>query len=206
MPVAVRAVALVCAVALAALPCDGAAPPSGSGFTVNYFAYGSNLAAAVREGRRGLSPISQTPGVVRDYKLAFNVRGFSAREPAFASIAAAPGDECHGGVYELSLRDWATVCATEGVPFAYRVVQVEVEPYAGGEAVQAWTLDAQVPSFFGEAPPSERYLTLIRDGAKELGLTTNWQERLAKVKVAPGGSPTVERAAQFEKRKDATFV
>merc|ERR1719424_270716 len=166
---------------------SAAVPRSGGGLTVRYFAYGSNLAASVREGRRKLSPISAAPGFVKDHRLAFNMPGFSPSEPAFASIARAPGEECHGGVYELGLSDWAKLCASEGVPFGYRVTDVEVELYAG-ERVQAWTLEGGLPAFVGDLPPSERYLALLRDGARELGLTRAWQERLAQVQTAPRGT------------------
>ena len=97
-------------------------PPSADGFRVAYFGYGSNLAASVREGRRGLRPLScevrshpltclpqlrlsnasskstHQAGFVRDERLAFNMPGFSPIEPAFASIVPSKGDECHGAV------------------------------------------------------------------------------------------------------------
>ena len=97
-------------------------PPSADGFRVAYFGYGSNLAASVREGRRGLRPLScevrsypltclpqlrlfnpitkptHQAGFVRDERLAFNMPGFSPVEPAFASIVPSKGDECHGAV------------------------------------------------------------------------------------------------------------
>jgi hypothetical protein len=179
--------------------------PASASVTVRYFAYGANLAAAVREGRRQLSPVSAAPGLVRDHRLAFNVPGFSPMEPAFASIARAPGDECHGGVYELSVSDWLRLCASEGVPFGYRVCGVDVELY-DGSTVPAWTLEAGLPSAFGDLPPSERYLQLIRDGAQELGLTRTWQQRLAQVQAAPFGTRAPMRAQGFERRSDSTFV
>ena len=173
--------------------------------TVKYFAYGSNLAESVREGRRGLSPLSTEAGFVRDHRLAFNVPGFAPTEPAFASIAPANGEECHGGVYELSVNDWLRLCASEGVPFGYRVVEVEVQQYAGG-SVSAWTLEAGLPSFMGDLQPSERYLSLIRDGAKELGLTRAWQEKLAAVPTAQFGTRAAERSADYERRRGEVFV
>jgi len=192
--------ALLCPALLSA-----AVPRSGGGVTVRYFAYGSNLAASVREGRRKLSPISAEPGFVKDHRLSFSVPGFSPAEPAFASIARAPGQECHGGVYELGLSDWAKLCASEGVPFGYRVVEVQVTKYSG-EYVQAWTLEGGLPAFVGDLPPSERYLELLRDGARELGLTGAWQERLAQVRTAPWGSGRrPPRAFAFE-RPGAKFV
>ena len=36
----------------------GGLSPSADGFRIAYFGYGSNLAASVREGRRGLKPLS----------------------------------------------------------------------------------------------------------------------------------------------------
>ena len=153
----------------------------------------------------GLRPISTSPGFVRDHRLAFNLPGFSLAEPAFASIAPAVGEECHGGVFELSLADWARLCATEGVPFGYRVVEVDVELYGGG-CVSAWTLEGGVATPFGDLSPSARYLDLLREGARELGLTRQWQERLAAVPAAPLGSRPALRSESFERRPQSTFV
>ena len=65
--------------------------------TVNYFAFGANLAASVREGRRRLRPFSTRPGLARNERLAFNIPG-SLLEPSMASISPAEGEECHGAV------------------------------------------------------------------------------------------------------------
>ena len=110
-----------------------------------------------------------------------------------------------GGVYELGLADWAKLCASEGVPFGYRVIEVQVELYSGNR-VPAWTLEAGSPSVLGDLPPSERYLSLLRDGAQELGLTRAWQERLASVAVAPLGTRAPLQAEQYERRRGATFI
>ena len=54
--------------------------------------------------------------------------------------------------------------------------------------------------------PSERYLSLIRDGAKELGLTRAWQEKLAAVPTAQFGTRAAERSADYERRRGEVFV
>ena len=180
-------------------------PSSADGLSIRYFAYGSNLATSVREGRRSLRPLTAAPGLVRDERLAFNMPGFSPLEPAFASIAPAPGEECHGGCFALTLEDWARLCASEGVPFGYRVREVPVELYTG-EVVSAWTLSAGVVRSPVDLPPSERYLSLIRMGAQELGLTRAWQERLAKIPTALMSSPAVKVSETFEDRQGATFI
>jgi gamma-glutamylcyclotransferase len=181
-------------------------PAPETSLTVRYFAYGSNLATSVREGRRQLRPLTTEAGLVRDQRLAFNVPGFGPMEPAFASIAPSPGDECHGAVFELGLGDWLRLCLTEGVPTAYRVRKVDVELYGGGR-VSAYTLAGGLPlPARMDLPPSPRYLTLIREGARELSLTSAWQERLAAVPTAPFGTEPERQVEDFELQRDAVFV
>ena len=189
------------------------------GLSIRYFAYGSNLATSVREGRRGLRPLSTAPGFVRDHRLAFDLPGMGPAEPAFASIRPAAGEECHGGLFELSLMDWSRLCASEGVPFAYRVAEVDVQRYDGASA-PAFTLIGNVRTPFGDLQPSSRYLELIRDGARELGLTDAWQDHLASLQAAPFGtqprapssSPPQQQQQEeeqrraFERRRGATFT
>ena len=91
-------------------------------------------------------------------------------------------------VFELSPADWARLCLSEGVPTGYRVRQVSVELY-NGRTVQAYTLSPSLLRAPVDLPPSERYLGLIRKGARELKLTGAWQDRLAAVKTAPFGTP-----------------
>lgn len=190
--------------ALSSVPPPASSP---SDFSVRYFAYGANLAASVREGRRGLSPLSSEPGFVRGERLAFNVPGMGPAEPAFASIQKSdqPDEECHGGCFELTVADWLKVCATEGVPFAYRVRSVNVNLY-NGQTVPAFTLDGNGLPF--QMPPSARYLALIREGARELQLSRAWQDKLAEIQPAPFGSqPSGNgRAEPFENRDGETFV
>ena len=92
-------------------------------------------------------------------------------------------------VFELSLADWAMLCLSEGVgvPGGYRVRQVAVELYCGA-TVHAYTLAPGLLRAPVELPPSARYLGLIRKGARELGLTGAWQDRLAAIRTAPFGS------------------
>ncbi len=171
-------------VLLALLPCASAYD---GGIYFKYFGFGSNLAASVREGRRGLRPVTQKPGVVREHRLAFNVGAGFGPEPAFASLARAPGESCHGAVFELETLDWLRLCASEGVgsPLGYRLVEVPVQLY-DGSTVRAYTLSAGLLRLPADAAPSERYLTLIRDGARELGLADEWLEQLDAIEPSSG--------------------
>jgi gamma-glutamylcyclotransferase len=176
-----------------------------SDFTVRYFAFGSNLAKSVREGRRGLRPVAAAPGFVRDWRLAFNVPGLIPLEPAFASMVPAKGEECHGAIFTLTAQDWGRLCLSEGVPTAYAVCEVPVNLY-DGSAVQAWTLSPGLLRSPVDLPPSERYVSLLRTGAQEQGLTSAWQERLSQVPTAWLGSPATHGVRDFERRSDSTFV
>ncbi|KAL1519274.1 hypothetical protein AB1Y20_022803 [Prymnesium parvum] len=146
--------------------------------SVRYFAYGSNMAAAVLTGVRRISPLEKRCGVVRDHRLAFTVPGF-ALEPSFASCDPAKGERLHGVCYSLTLADWLRLCASEGVPAAYRVTTVDVHCYDGAE-LPAYTLSAALPLPVS-LPPSRRYLNLLRQGAREAGLDPEWQRKLEEM-------------------------
>lgn len=47
--------------------------------TVEYFAFGSNMATSVLQGRRHCTPLAAAPAIAPDYHLAFNIRGFPYR-------------------------------------------------------------------------------------------------------------------------------
>jgi hypothetical protein len=179
----VNLILVICATILAC--CDS---------LVLYFAYGSNMNSSVMKGRRALDPISQTPAFCAGHRLAFSALGFPPLEPSFASIEPSTiKNLCHGVLYDLNQLDWLKLCASEGVPFAYQIIAVEVRPYAPNEdtwssstvpTVKAFTLRARQPQtiLFGVKPielvPSRRYMGLLRQGAKEAGLATSWKDYL----------------------------
>ena len=209
--------------ALSALSWRPPPPTRGAeGLSVAYFAFGANMARSVLTGRRGVVPLDAAPGRVKGHTLAFNLPGIPLVEPAFASIERAePDAECHGVLYTLTPEDWLKVCATEGVfsPFGmggYRVVSLPVALY-DERTVPAFTLQAggaRVPSAMS-LPPSERYLNLLKEGARENGLSLEWQRYLARIKPSPfsvvqpperprADDPRRQRA--YERRSGATFV
>lgn len=168
--------------------------------TVSYFAYGSNMNSEVLEGRRGVRPLRQEPAVCFGHRLAFTALGLPPFEPSFASLEPSRSgeDRCHGVLYTLSTLDWLRVCASEGVPLGYGVVEVDVLPYAphalheplptmthGRTAAltlryrQPQSLLLSLPQL--ELPPSRRYMDLLRSGAKEGGLAEPWRRKLAEL-------------------------
>ena len=111
----------------------------------NYFAYGSNMALSTMINLREIEPISYTPAILPNHELLFNVPGLPYVEPSFASVEPTKimindkydnmnaTDDCivHGVLYELTEKDFITICRTEGVPFAYQLHRCKPIPYTG---------------------------------------------------------------------------
>jgi hypothetical protein len=105
-------------------------------------------------------------------------------------------DECHGALIRLSADDYERVMASEsvsGTRYAvrdYQEVVVTAVPYdKSKEPIKAVALSViphvRLPQ---DVAPSDRYMQLLRDGARELGLVDSYQEFLNShpVQVTPG--------------------
>ncbi|KAF2280767.1 uncharacterized protein EI97DRAFT_8054 [Westerdykella ornata] len=186
------------------------------GKTILYLAYGSNLCAETFRGVRGIKPLSQINVVVPELRLTFDLPGVPYAEPCFANSArrdytqTPPNDSKSryhkdrwtkgmvGCVYEVTLKDYAHIIATEGGGSAYHDILVSCYPLPHGETVpelpstksfKAHTLFAPAavkgglirpdPSY---AQPSARYLKLIWDGANELDLPAEYQRYLHDIR------------------------
>ena len=146
---------------------------------------------------RNLKPIASTAAVLYDHRLAFNVPGTPFVEPSWASVEIDSGSVVHGVCYKLSEEDFATVCQTEGVPFAYRLHRCNVVPYVGNgvnagkltdetKTIQAFTLRAGRKSWreAKDIPPSQSYLNVLLRGAKEFQLDEDYMQQLERIECA----------------------
>jgi hypothetical protein len=166
--------------------------------TMYYFGIGSNMLRSKLENR-GLNAskidlIDMEPGYVPNYRLAFNMRGFAPLEPGMGSLEPINGSrpllayekpECHGALVTLTAENYEKVMASEGVSFnqtnpGYEEIVVTVIPYDTRKApVEAIALRARPHVRLRKDPcPSERYMSILREGAKELGLLPSYQEYL----------------------------
>ena len=153
---------------------------------VRYFAFGSNLASS-KMGSRGknssaLAYERRWPAVAHDQRLAFNMRGFPPLEPAMAGIEPRPGQECPGCVYEMSRDAYEALWRSEGgamkkTPYQEVVVSVR---NASGRDVDAITCQVSAwAALRRDGVPSARYLGIIEEGARELGLV-DYADALSK--------------------------
>ncbi|KAL9179641.1 hypothetical protein ACHAXT_008931 [Thalassiosira profunda] len=178
--------------------------------TYNYFAFGSNMASSTMINLRSITPLASSAAVLPGHALRFNIPGMPGVEPSSAAVEpAAEQDVVHGVLYSLSEGDFATICSTEGVPFAYSLHRCRVVPYTGdGKSAGKEALDRAakasgqstsnnnlgVPAFTLRAsrrqwrqgmdiPPSQSYLNVLLRGAKEFALDQSYVEKLESIPV-----------------------
>lgn len=177
----------------------------GKRMTYNYFAFGSNMLTQTMTDLRNLSPLASTAAVLPSHELRFNVPGTPLIEPSWASVEPRTDSVVHGVLYSLSEEDFAAMCASEGVPFAYTLHRCRPVPYKGdgtdagqraltsGNGVGADPSPPRgVPAFtlrasnrrWRESPavedpsPSQSYLNVLIRGAKEFGLDGDYLKML----------------------------
>nr|POE80807.1 gamma-glutamyl cyclotransferase glik [Quercus suber] len=199
--------------------------------TVLYLAYGSNLCNETFIGKRGIKPLSAINVQVPSLRLTFDLPGIPYIEPCFANSGlrdpnndppsqqepAKDGNEKEGHdkyrkdgwhkgligvVYEVSLKDYAHIIATEGGGASYEDVLVDCHPFTSSDVATPVPQDPTEPPFkahtlFAPATPSgspspetagrfqrpdpsyaqasARYLKLLTDGAAERGLPLEYQ-------------------------------
>ena len=81
-----------------------------------YFAYGSNLNAAVFTEKRGINPKSSKVAFLPDYELCFNVLFMPYTEPAMAGVRKRTNNNLpvYGVQYLLSRNDFRKMVVSEG--------------------------------------------------------------------------------------------
>ena len=180
----------------------------------NYFAFGSNMASSTMINLRNIHPIAATAAILKDHRLAFNVPGTPFIEPSWASVEEETGSTVHGVLYKLTENDFAKVCQSEGVPFAYRLHRCNVIPYIGNgqdagsqtsskgiETVSAFTLIAGRKQWrqSKDTPPSQAYLNVLKRGAKEFLLDESYVKYLESIESADTifGDGIAEKMLQF---------
>ena len=160
---------------------------------IYYFGLGSNMLKSKVEGRsvcgNKLHVKSMCPAIVKNHRLAFNMKGFPPLEPGMGSLepvdakstpllAYKEGDvnECHGALIRLSAEDYDRLMKSEGVGHGrpdqgYEEIVVEAFPYDDKKSVHAIALRAREHvRLKNDAAPSPRYMTILKEGAEELKL------------------------------------
>ncbi len=150
--------------------------------SVWYFAYGANIHDSAFRERRKMRPMEWRVGRVRGYRLRFNLEGRPKGKAAPANISPDEDAEVWGVLYLITRRDMIWLNATEGIPgWRYRPIWLDAEGPTGGP-LPVFTYIAD--GLEKDGNPSERYITLLRDGARAHGLPQTWISYLEKIKHA----------------------
>ena len=159
------------------------------GDVVHYFGVGSNMLRSkiVSRGINGSSieVLEMRPALVRGHRLAFNMRGFPPLEPGMGGIEESPAEECHGALCTMTAENYEKLWQSEGGAMpnpGYEEIVVEAEGYGLSQRVLAVALRARPHvRLRRDADPSQRYMRMRVDGAKELGLTSEYGAKLEAI-------------------------
>jgi hypothetical protein len=130
---------------------------------VLYFAYGSNMAVADGFVR---------PARLDGYRLALTRRSIRWRAGVL-DIVEADGRHVWGALFDLP--DLERLDAKEAAGVSYRRVEVELD---GGERAVAYEVIHKEPE---PVPTCSEYAELVLAGARECGLSDEWQAELREV-------------------------
>ena len=148
-------------------------------FSVDYFAFGSNMNPALLERRTMSTPgsLKFDRAVLRDYKLVFNTGSKSFGMAA--SVEPSKGDSVHGLSYRINLVQLNLLLISEGYPVGYKLETVTVLPYNGRPTSNVLTLRSGRGLLSGK--PSDRYLKLLQNGAADHDLNADYQQFLRSI-------------------------
>lgn len=147
--------------------------------TYLYFGYGSNMNQNILIAK-GMQIHRSAPCEVRDYKLVFNLKSNSIVEPGYANVEQHEGGSIHGVCHEMCERDILRMDLLEpsytrvsipGVLYDGTQVQVEVYIINAQHNTNARTLET--------IHPSQRYLRILLEGAREAKLNPTYVSWLA---------------------------
>ena len=136
-----------------------------------YFAYGSNMSAAVFVERRGMRPLAMRWGWLDGWDLRFDLP-IGPGERGCATVVPDGTRRVAGVLYRITSADAEKLDRTEGVPRGiYKRVPVVITR-DGAEPIEAFTYQSEFRS--AGRKPSARYLGLLLDGARAAGLPSEY--------------------------------
>eukprot|EP00403_Amphidinium_massartii_P004377 CAMPEP_0178381418 /NCGR_PEP_ID=MMETSP0689_2-20121128/5972_1 /TAXON_ID=160604 /ORGANISM="Amphidinium massartii, Strain CS-259" /LENGTH=710 /DNA_ID=CAMNT_0020001599 /DNA_START=52 /DNA_END=2185 /DNA_ORIENTATION=+ len=144
------------------------------------FAFGANINPWKLKERRNIHPLEEVGGALPGWRLVFNHSGGMGNVEPVERDSKTPDVPAavHGKLLRLSRRDFDKLANME---YEYTTTEVEVQAYDGRiiKAV-AFTTPPEFRLGFYPSPP-ERYINLIRNGAKSSKLDSAYQDWLRNI-------------------------
>jgi len=149
-----------------------------------YFAYGSNMQPATFRGRRGIEPVETVPARLDEWQLVVDKPPLIPLGHAMANVVRVAGGAVYGVAYAITTDDLAHVDLTEGVAIGnYERVAVDVVTLDGGARLAAHTLTSERRD--PGLRPSDRYMSLLIEGAEVHGLPGDYLAWLRDIPCLP---------------------
>merc|ERR1712013_20207 len=171
---------------------------------VEYFAIGSMMNKTSLTMRE-LKPSRSRPALLRDFELIFGMKyGMAAARPCL-------GQEIHGVVHRITKEELDKL---DKIETWYVREKVEVSAYEEVKSKVTETLLAYVyvfnpelvskdPDLFNEFPPKERYMDILKEGAKNYGVDKDYVSKtLDAVKFEPRKERSDLKSFDVLSRKD----
>jgi len=136
-----------------------------------YFGFGSNMNITALRAK-GVEPLASRRAVLHGWRLRFNVQHFFRHEGGVGNIEPSdtPGDRVLGVLHDCPDETLAPLDATEAIGHGYDRITVEVEVEGDGERLSAFAY-VGMPQFIDDSClPCRRYLNILVDGARQVGL------------------------------------
>ena len=145
---------------------------------MRYFGYGSNLNKRDLDNwckTRNFNPLEMSnPEILKleNYEIAFTKRSSSRGDMGVADIVSRQGSFCYGVVFDVNDAEKKILDQKEGAPTFYRELELTDEIFT----YDVVNKDADF------IQPSNDYVNLIIEGAKNYGLPQSWIEKLESFK------------------------
>lgn len=143
---------------------------------IHYFGYGSNI-NLVSLKAKGVEPLSSSRGVLKGWRLRFNVPHWFRHEGGVGNIEPSPNahDAVEGIVHTIMDDHLALLDAVESYGVGYDRKEVEVQTENGVVTALTYT---GLPPLDDNCLPTQRYLNIIIKGAEAAGLSEPYIEKL----------------------------
>lgn len=179
--------------------------------TVWNFAFGANINPRKLRDRRGINPIEEVRGHLEGWRLVFNHSGgmgniqpiseLGSEAEAAEQLSGPCPTAVHGMLLRLHPKDFQKLCNME---HEYITEEVEVVTYDGRRILaQAFVSppEYRLPHYL---PPPERYLNLIRQGARTSQLEGSYQAWLMRLRsVKDRGPEYYDHEASSRRQQEA---
>jgi len=170
---------------------------------IEYFAIGSMMNKTSLT-MRDLKPTKSRPACLKDFELIFGMNY------GMAAARRSPGQEIHGVLHRITAEELVKLDKIETwyVREKVKVVTYEGEMSKDTEDAQAYVyvfnpeLVAKDPDLFKEHPPKERYMEILKEGAKEYGVDKDYVSKtLETAKFVPRKPKTEMKAFKLPRKE-----